>query len=291
MEALRADLLRNFEAKILFSDNTQEAHLLVPGLHDYSSAEWKLYTGSKILEQVKLQMTRGESVLVRVPRIKPNLSLDFKRRLFMEIFNTLQLDHGALRPLSSIESTFCWTYKSKVETFYVRVETDIFIWNFDSASETTRGLLIPCATESELGSKVGSNFALLKQPLGLLWQCFVFGIESMKNINDRCWHVLQTIEEGTGYGKSRRPQHASDPDIFTEWSREVARVAVEIAIARRDFENLCRMYQVLISMDHSSQPLFEEGDALSIARGYLDHENVKAKYLADRMHNQMSVVS
>ena len=173
----------------------------------------------------------------------------------------------------------------------MRVETDIFIWNFDSASETTRGLFIPCATESELGSKVGYNFALLKQPLGLLWQCLVFGIESIKNINDRCWHVLQTIEEGTGYGKSRRPQYASDPDIFTEWSREIARVAVEIAVARRDFETLCRMYQVLIQMDHSSQPLFEDRDALLVARGYLDHENVKAKYLADRMQNQMSVVS
>ncbi|PVH75688.1 hypothetical protein DL98DRAFT_316397 [Cadophora sp. DSE1049] len=273
MEALRAGSLRIFNEKIRFNENTQDAHVLAPGPRNDSPKKWKLYKGSELLEQTKLQLTAGESVL-----------------LFMEIFNTLQLDQGALRPLSSIETTFCRVFDTGVETFYVRVGDDILIWTFDSSSGTTRGLLIPCATGSELGSRVEDNFALLKQPLGLLWQCFVLGIESTKSLNDRCWRVLQTIEEGTGYGKIRRPKHANDPDIFTEWSREVARVAVELAVARRDYEDLCRMYQEIARMDVSGQPLFKDQNALLVARGHLDHENVKAKYLSDRMQNQMSVL-
>ncbi|KAK0106055.1 hypothetical protein ONS95_004560 [Cadophora gregata] len=290
MEILRASSLRHFHERITFTEKEQNSHVLASGPKDASPAKWIPYAMYELLEQTKLQLTAGKSVLVCIPRIKKDLSIDFRRQLFMELFTTLQLDVEALRPLSSIETTFCRVFGAGSGSFYVRIGNDMLIWTFDAASGTTRGLLIPCAPSSVLNSRLEDNFKLLKQPLGLLWQCFVIGIESMKDNNDRCWRVLQTVEEGTGYGKIHRPQHSNDPDIFTEWSREVARVAVELAVVRRDYEDMCAIYQELACLDDSGQPLFRDQDALRVARGHLDHEMVKAKYLYDRMQNQMSVL-
>jgi hypothetical protein len=300
MEQIRRDALNRFNQNIHFTGISQNSHILSQG----PEPRWSSFPEAEIFTQAKNRLTAGGSLLVCLPHVSADIRFDFKRELFIALVDLFKIDHAAFRPLSSIESTFCWYPGKQNDTYYARVSMTSVLWTFDRASSTTRALLISCGTQAYIAYTPAERASisavkffpeydaeLLSQPLGLVWHSCILGVKWAKTKNDECWAVLDTVERGTGYGKDLNIPGQDNPDLYTEWLRKVSRVASTLSTSRKHCGSLSAMYRCLTQSDSSGGPLFEDQEALLIAKGYLDHEISKLEDLSERTRNQTSVVS
>lgn len=143
MEQIRRQALSCFEQNSHFSGTSQTSYILS---HEPTPL-WEPFPETELYAQAESRLAAGASVLVSLPLVSADIRFDFERELFIAMVDLFQLDHAIFRPLSSIESTFCWYPGKNNYTFYARVSVNAGLWTFDRRSGTTRGLVIPCGTK------------------------------------------------------------------------------------------------------------------------------------------------
>lgn len=302
MEDVRATALRVFNERLRFTGKPQQAYILC---QTGSAAEqrpfaWEWIEESELVIRAKLCVEPGESMLIWLPAITTDAYWDIQQETFMSLVDLFQLDYAALRPISTIETAFCLFPGDRSETIYIRISSSIVVWAFDKSSHTTRGFIITGGTETYDSNEQHSpspailhlrhRAHLLGEPLGLLWHCYVYGLNKSKEINDKCYDVLSTVENSTGFGTDVRPKILDSPGLYTEWLRNIAESSSALTVAQSKCCLLLCVQEALARVDVAGEPIFKDQVALSVTKGQLDHETHKIDFLMKRTQNQASVV-